>query len=101
MPEMIGTYVMGDGLAICMKATLRPDGSLSGVACAGDHIGLPSRTFAGTWSLSGATLHIITPSAEIGDSEVFFWQGAPAFVELRNKRGNRARPWAIFRDTTL
>jgi hypothetical protein len=98
--ELSGTYYMGDGLGICMEATLHPDGSLSGVGCGGKHIGLPGRPFAGTWALSGALLHITTPSGEIGDSEAFFWKESPAFVELKNKRGNQVRPWAVFRQAT-
>ena len=95
--RLAGTYEMGDGLGICTEATLRPDGTLSGIACGGEHIGVSGREFTGTWSLSGPRLHISTPSAEIGDSEVFFWQGIPAFVELQNKRGNQVEPWAVFR----
>jgi hypothetical protein len=94
--ELAGTYSMGDGLGICMEVTLNPDGSLSGVACAGEHIGLAGRGFKGSWSLAGATIKITTPAGEAKDSEAFFWQGSPAFVELENKRGNRVEPWAIF-----
>jgi hypothetical protein len=98
--DLIGSYNMGDGLGICTEATLSRDGSLSGVACGGEHIGLPGQEFTGTWSLSGSILHITTPTGQIGDSEVFFWQGSPAFVELQNKRGNRVEPWAIFQKAT-
>ncbi|GAB3381868.1 hypothetical protein GCM10027432_09800 [Lysobacter fragariae] len=98
--ELVGTYYMGDGLGICMEVTLRPDGALSGVACGAEHIGVPGREFTGTWSLSGPILHVATPAGEIGDSEVFFWQGSPAFVELENKRGNRVERWAVFHKAT-
>jgi hypothetical protein len=74
--ELAGTYFMGDGLGICMEATLHPDGSLGGVACAGEHIGSPGREFKGSWFLDGATIKISTPAGEIKDAEAFFWQGA-------------------------
>ena len=94
--ELIGTYDMGDGLGICTQIALRADGSFKGFQCGGEHLSLPSREFSGTWSIEGAVMSFSTAGIDIGPAEAFYWKGAPAFVEIRDKRGDKVGTWAIF-----
>ena len=100
--QLVGSYVMGWG-GICYEIELRPDRTYTGVDCAGGHFGPadgPNRSFSGLWNLQGEILSFssVSPTGnpDLGPAEVFFYQGGPAFVELKFVDRGKATPRFLF-----